>query len=118
MANCLTLFARLRVLAMLLLAVVGLQAAAPMRAPLDRVPGSAFSVATLDVSLASTWRMETQAHPADAMPASPVALLRTAEGLLGHSSVPAGSVSRPTARGPPPRTASSRPPDSTAPPLA
>lgn len=117
MVNCLTLFARLRVLAMLLLAVVGLQAAVPIRAPLDRVPGPAFSAATLDVSLASTWRMESKARPAGTMPATLAALPRM-EGLVRLSVLLAGADLRPTARGPPPRAAPSRPPDSTAPPLA
>ncbi|MCJ2183530.1 hypothetical protein MTR62_12630, partial [Novosphingobium sp. 1949] len=41
----------LRLCAALLLAVIGVQAAEPVRAPLHPVPGSAFSAATIDVAL-------------------------------------------------------------------
>lgn len=120
MAGCLTFFVRVRTLAIVLLAIIGLQAAVPIRAALDRVPGPAFSATTLDVSLASTWRGEAKARPTVPMP-QPVALAqapRVAAGDLGHALEKDFAGSPPKARGPPPRVHPSRPPDSTAPPLA
>lgn len=103
--------------ALLLLAVIGLQAATPMRAPLERRQGSAFSAATIDVALSSPRRSESEA--AHAQIVSPVA----SERALAPSPPPPLLVAmfphlRPDVRGPPPRQRPSRLPDSTAPPLA
>lgn len=118
MTGGLIVFTRMRAFVLLLLAVIGLQASVPIRAPLDRMPGSAFSATTLDVSLASSWRTEAKARLTVPMPATLPELQRARQDVV----VPAAAIvfagSRPKARGPPPRSHPSRPPDSTAPPLA
>ncbi|MFC0204549.1 hypothetical protein [Novosphingobium soli] len=113
------LLARLRLWPLLLLAAITTQAAAPIHAPLERVQGSAFSAATLDVALAAPRRL--QGEP-----------VQVAEPLVLPPSRAAGVVQRAWAeaaerpasplpsrvRAPPPRRHPARLPDSTAPPLA
>lgn len=110
-------FAPLRIWSLLLLAVIGLQAAAPIRAPLDRPPGSAFSATTVDVAVSTVRRDAKQAAPAQITPDLP----RHAVDALPLGQVPHLLPSprlRPEPRGPPPRAHPARLPDSTAPPLA
>lgn len=118
MTDRLSLFPRIRVGVLLLLAIIGLQATAPIRAPLERVPGPAFSSATIDVTLASAWRTEAT-----------TALAQTKTAILPIFSKPVSRLAEVTipvlprhfrlvARGPPPRTHPARLPDSTAPPFA
>lgn len=104
--------------ALLLLAVIGLQAATPVSAPLDRQQGSAFSASTIDVAL-TTMRRDA-GHAAIAQTAAPVPA-ELAQ-VLPRERRPRLAVAtqrlRPDVRGPPPRELPSRLPDSTAPPLA
>lgn len=106
-----------RLWAALLLATIGLQALEPVAAPLQRVPGSAFSAATADVALASSRRTETaqvQAVPTPALPKLPVPV-----SLASLPAVwPRAEHLLPLARGPPPRERSERLPDLRGPPLA
>ena len=112
-------FTRLRILALLLLAAIGLQAVEPIRAPLERTQGSAFSAATADLALATGRRVETgkaQALPTPALPTiAPTAFETPHLALLPPDAPP---HLRPEVRGPPPRGHPARLPDSTAPPLA
>jgi hypothetical protein len=112
------LLARMRIWSLLLLAAIGLQAAEPIRAPLERVQGSAFSAATLDVALSTPRRLHAAAHATPAQPLPPLASAideppaPPAQALAGTPRL------RPQARGPPPRRHPARLPDSTAPPIA
>lgn len=119
MVRALALLTRVRLWSVLLLGAIALQAAAPIRAPLERVPGSAFSAATLDVALASSRRVTgdeaAQAQPLPAVPPVPAAAIPVRADALALA---APAYLRPDARGPPPREAEARLPDSTAPPLA
>ena len=75
MAYAFALLARLRIWPLLLLAAIGLQAAEPIRAPLDRVQGSAFSASTLDVALGAARRVQSQlAMPAQPLPLPPASV--------------------------------------------
>ncbi|KQM19521.1 hypothetical protein [Novosphingobium sp. Leaf2] len=107
--------APLRMWTLLLLAAIGLQAAAPMRAPLERVSGSAFSASTIDVALASARRVQdertTIAQPLVPVPPRAVALLPS----LAPLALPERPFLRPQPRAPP-RRHPARLPDSTAPP--
>lgn len=114
----LALLPRLRLWTLLLLAAIGLQAASPMRAPLERVQGSAFSASTIDVALASTRKAESAANAAQVTPPSPQTLARTVTPLATTLALADQPRLRPEARGPPPRRHPARVPDSTAPPLA
>ena len=119
MASPLALFARMRFWSLLLLAAIGLQAAAPIRAPLERLQGSAFSATTLDMALSTTRRAQTaQVAPAQPLPHAPVTMARY-KPIAGVSYALANPDHvRPEARGPPPRSHPARLPDSTAPPIA
>lgn len=119
MVGAFALLSRMRFWSLLLLAAIGMQAAEPIRAPLERALGSAFSAATLDVAL-STAR---KSHGASATTAQPLPLPRVA--LVAEDPVPAPrfALASPSnmvaeARGPPPRRHPARLPDSTAPPIA
>lgn len=114
-------FTRLRICALLLLAAIGLQAAEPIRAPLERTQGSAFSAATADLALATGRRVETgkaQALPTTALPTIAPTALATPRLALLPTTTPPHLHLRPEVRGPPPRGHPARLPDSTAPPLA
>ena len=104
-----------RVWTLLVLAVIGLQAATPVRAPLDRQPGSAFSASTIDVALSSPRRDESEWPPAQVI--TPLRKERALAPPL-RPRVAVFPHVRPDVRGPPPRQRPSRLPDSTAPPLA
>lgn len=112
-------FTRFRIWALLLLAAIGLQAGEPIRAPLERTQGSAFSAATADLALATGRRVETgkaQVLPAPALPPhAPTTFEAPRLALLPKAAHP---HLRPEVRGPPPRRHPARLPDSTAPPLA
>jgi hypothetical protein len=101
----------------MLLAVIGLQAAQPVHAPLERTTGSAFSASTVDVALTTTRRDEAaraQPVPLPALPTpQPAARPVLASELLDQ---PAHWL--PDVRGPPPRASSIRLPDLRGPPLA
>lgn len=116
MTHCITL-ALFRVWAVVLLATIGLQAAEPVRAPLQREAGSAFSAATADVALVSARRSavaQVQAIPAPPLP-TPVAQVRFELPVLAIARV---DHLRPPGRGPPPRDRPERLPDLRGPPLA
>ena len=105
-----------RLWAVVLLATIGLQAMAPVAAPLQREAGSAFSAATADVALASTRRAESTKV---ALPTPPLPLekphVRLAPLLVAL--LPIVHL-RPAATGPPPRLSPQRLPDLRGPPLA
>ena len=115
MASAPALLARMRIWSLLLLAAIGLQAAEPIRAPLERMQGSAFSASTLDVALASDRRAQGQ-HVAPTPLPPPAATLEQPASARFALAEPAHL--RPEARGPPPRSHPARLPDSTAPPIA
>lgn len=118
MAYAFALLARLRIWPLLLLAAIGVQAAEPIRAPLERVQGSAFSASTLDVALGSARRVQSHlAAPAQPLPLPPVAAANVATATTRFAIAPSAHQ-RPEARGPPPRGHPARLPDSTAPPIA
>ncbi|AIT79665.1 hypothetical protein [Novosphingobium pentaromativorans] len=112
------LFLRMRLWAVLLLAAIGMQAAEPIRAPLERVPGSAFSAATLDVALVTTRKSEAAAT--QELPTPPVTRSVPAAALRPLAIAVAESRLRllPEARGPPPRQHPARLPDLRGPPAA
>lgn len=118
MASALTLFARLRIWSLLLLAAIGMQAAEPIRAPLERMQGSAFSASTLDVALAAPRRTQGQQAAAQPLPVPPQATVVEDLPAAPRFALAQPSHLRPEARGPPPRSHPARLPDSTAPPLA
>jgi hypothetical protein len=110
--------AQLRLWTLLLLAAIGLQAAVPIRAPLERVQGSAFSASTLDVALTTARRAwDQRANLAQPMPAAPPSAIEPRP-ILPTFALAEPAHLRPEARGPPPRSHPARLPDSTAPPLA
>lgn len=109
--------AHLRFWTLLVLAVVGLQAATPIRAPLDRPPGSAFSASTIDVAVSTARRGDSETAPVQVTPPVPRTLAPVRPEPRPRM-VLATPHLRPEARGPPPRDHPSRLPDSTAPPLA
>jgi len=88
-----------RLLTALLLVAAGLQATAPMAAPLERTHGSAFSASTHEVALTAPRRGEPARH------------VLAPEPLVPPSFAPV----RPAGTGPLPRTPPARP-DSTGPP--
>lgn len=90
---------RLAVAAVLLL-LVALHATAPFSAPLERASGSAFSAATVDVSLGATQQHETEKRIAGITPAP----IPTASPTLFQYSAPSAAGlphARPDVRGPP-----------------
>ncbi|WP_159977539.1 MULTISPECIES: hypothetical protein [unclassified Novosphingobium] len=118
MAYAFALLARLRIWPLLLIAAIGMQAAEPIRAPLERVQGSAFSASTLDVALGTARRVQgQQAAPAQPLPLMPVAVASVVAATARFAIAPP-THQRPEARGPPPRSHPARLPDSTAPPIA
>jgi len=118
MAFSCALLPRLRIWTLLLLAAIGLQAASPIRAPLERVQGSAFSAATLDVALASSRKVESASASAQIEPPLPAQSVAQPVSARPSLALATRLRLRPEARGPPPREHPSRLPDSTAPPLA
>jgi hypothetical protein len=102
--------------AVVLLATIGLQAAEPVRAPLQREAGSAFSAATADVALVSARRSAVTQVQAVPVPPLPTLL---AQVRIERPASMAASVDhlRPGARGPPPRDSAERLPDLRGPPL-
>lgn len=90
----------LPLLAALLLAVVGLQAALPGGGMLERTHGSAFSAATQDVALAAQRRIETVRHPGVPQPLVPPPAIRPAT-HPGFWVALARPVLRPDPAGPP-----------------
>ena len=110
--------APLRLWTLLLLAAIGLQAAMPIRAPLERVQGSAFSASTIDVALTTARRAGDQrANLAQPLPVVLPSVVEPAP-VLPTFALAEPNHLRPEARGPPPRRHPARLPDSTAPPLA
>ena len=119
MGTLLSSFLRFRLWAMLLLAAITLQAGEPIRAPLERQQGSAFSAATIDLALAAQRRTDAataQALPLPSLPPSPA--IAPAMPRLASLAPARAPRLRPEARGPPPRVHPARLPDSTAPPFA
>ena len=109
---------RVRVWIALLLAAIGLQAAEPIRTPLQLTQGSAFSAATLDVALVSSRKGEAEAYAPLQIPPR---MSTTAMRVPPKSPVCVRTLTprlRPEVRGPPPRGHPASPPDSTAPPFA
>ncbi|MBC2664402.1 hypothetical protein H7F51_02595 [Novosphingobium flavum] len=104
-----------RLLAALLLACVGLQAGAPLTAPLERTHGSAFSASTHEVALAGQRRAETVRIAPEVPPLVPVAVTLVAITVLALTGQPAP---RPHSTGPPARDEIARRPSPRAPPLA
>ncbi|MDE8650923.1 hypothetical protein [Novosphingobium album (ex Liu et al. 2023)] len=101
-----------------LLAAIGLQAAEPMRAPLERFRGSAFSAATSDVALASPRPAEAAKAQAPHMPASAIRPAPLRAVPLTAFVLPGQPRPRPEARGPPPRHRADRLPAPRGPPLS
>jgi hypothetical protein len=119
MASAPALLARMRIWSLLLLAAIGLQAAEPIRAPLERMQGSAFSAATLDVALATARRTQgQQVAPTQPLPIPPAVVAVQDAAMTPSFALAQPSHLRPEARGPPPRNHPARLPDSTAPPVA
>ncbi len=118
MTGSLSLLLRMRVWALLLLAAIGLQAAEPIRAPLERAPGSAWSSATSDLALVSTRRSEDGVREASPVP-SPASHLATQRPHPPLAfTLPLRDAPLPPSQGPPLRAHPALPPDSTAPPRA
>ena len=119
MSPRLTILLRMRIWGLLLLAAIGLQAAEPIRAPLERASGSAWSSATSELALASSRRGEDASVQPQPQPPEPMAPApgRPAppefEALVQASATPWFD-----ARGPPWDEHPARPPRSTAPPVA
>lgn len=114
----LTLLLRMRIWALLLLAAIGMQAAEPIRAPLVRTPGSAWSSATSDLALASTRRGEDSAQEASPQPPLRLDNLGTPDQTGIELAMAAQRPMAPVAQGPPLSAHPALPPDSTAPPFA
>ncbi|MBT0671173.1 hypothetical protein HT136_22635 [Novosphingobium profundi] len=118
MTGGLTLLLRMRIWALLLLAAIGLQAAEPIRAPLERSEGSAWSSATKDLALLSNRRSEDASSEASPLPqprlvrTSPLAPVEAVFALAREPHA------LPRAQAPPPHAHPARPPDATAPPRA
>ncbi|WP_239026540.1 hypothetical protein [Novosphingobium decolorationis] len=114
----LTFLLRMRIWALLLLAAIGLQAAEPIRAPLERAPGSAWSSATSDLALSPSRRGEDGAQDTAPQPPQPLPERSTA-GLSPNAPAVLAALSlAPRAQAPPPQRHPARPPNSTAPPRA
>lgn len=119
MVRALTLLARLRIWSLLLLAAIGMQAAEPIRAPLERMQGSAFSASTLDVALAAPRRTQgLQQAATQPLPIPPAITVVEDLPAPARFALARPPHLRPEARGPPPRGHPARLPDSTAPPIA
>ncbi|WP_260924514.1 hypothetical protein [Novosphingobium sp. 9] len=118
MIRLFSLLTHARIGLLIVLATIGLQAAMPMQAPLERVQGPAFSVSTIDVALVSLRRTMAQAPQAAPLPQPAVLLLAllVPVALASLAITPAPRL-RPQSRAPPPRIHPARLPDSTAPPL-
>lgn len=119
MNSGLTLILRMRIWALLLLAAIGMQAAEPIRAPLERGTGAAWSAATSDLALVSNRKAGDASLQSQQQPPQPLPQMRVAP-LPNLRSV---ALSTPPqrefdARGPPREEHPARPPDPTAPPLA
>lgn len=121
MTSVLTILLRLRLVALVLLAAIGLQAAAPAQAgPLVREEGPAWSAFTLDVALAPARKAHVEA--ASLAPFDPVlppapAIVAPA-GFASARACAHPAFTRPHTRGPPPRLHPARVPDCMAPPLS
>ncbi|MCJ2184082.1 hypothetical protein MTR62_15460, partial [Novosphingobium sp. 1949] len=101
MTGGLSLLLRMRIWAMLLLAAISLQALEPIRAPLERVPGSAWSSATSDLALASSRKSDdgvSDAAPLPPLRLHPAAAVHTAPALGRLALAP---LMRPVAQAPP-----------------
>ncbi|TYC81037.1 hypothetical protein, partial [Novosphingobium sp. BW1] len=97
----LTFLLRMRIWALLLLAAIGLQAAEPIRAPLERAPGSAWSSATSDLALSPSRRGEDGAQDVAPQPPQPLPD-RSAGRLSRHApAVLAALLLAPRAQSPP-----------------
>jgi len=106
----------LRLVAALLLAMVGLQAGVPAAQPLQVVHGSAFSADTLEVALAAHRRAEPARQALTQEPAlPPTALVPVPLPARPDISLPAP---RPASTAPPARELIARRPAPRAPPLA
>nr|WP_246544015.1 hypothetical protein [Novosphingobium profundi] len=108
----------MRLFALALLCAIGVQALEPIRAPLERTQGSAFSAATLDLALVS--QREQAAKPVVSRSAPPQARLEPAAHPrpLAQAVRPAPAFAHAPIRAPPPRGRPGSPPDATAPPRA
>lgn len=106
-----------RLLAALLLAVVGLQAGGPMERVLERGHGSAFSASTQEVALAAQRRTETVRHSVAPMPVVP-APVQALSAPAPLPALPALPAPRPASTGPPAPNVLSLKPAPRAPPLA
>jgi len=121
MTPVLSCLLRLRLAALMLLAAIGLQAAAPAQAgALDRQQGAAWSAWTVDVAIAPVRKAQAEATirilvdpflPDAQAPLQPVAF--AAPRACSHP-----AFTRPQTRGPPPREHPARVPDCMAPPLS
>lgn len=119
METALSSLLRFRLWTLLLLAAIGLQAAEPIRAPLERAHGSAFSAATMELALASHRRVDAPVSQQVPAPPAPPPVAGDGEPpLLALAQPTTAPRLRPEARGPPPRAHPARLPDSTAPPVA
>lgn len=105
-------------IATVLLLLVVIHAMAPSDKPLERVTGSAFSAATIDVSLAAAQQFETERR---LIGIAPVPLLPVAPALQPHFDTLAAVEplqAWPDARGPPARPIAASPLAPRAPPVA
>ncbi|TCM17794.1 hypothetical protein EDF56_105137 [Novosphingobium sp. PhB165] len=119
MGTAISSLLRFRLWAVLLLAAIGLQAGEPIRAPLERIHGSAFSAATMELALASQRRGDTSVTQQVPTPPPPPPVVVETERLHLAAAEPASTPRLHfEARGPPPRSHPARLPDSTAPPFA
>jgi len=106
-----------RLCAAIVLAIVGLQAAEPIHAPLERVSGSAFSAGTSDVALVSARRIEAPADFDDPAPPLPLPVIAT-DPIRPVLPLVSARWETPRSRAPPPRARPERRPDTRAPPFA
>lgn len=104
-----------RLLAVLLLATIGLQAAAPVAASLQQTHGSAFSAITYEVTLA-TQRTSEVRKAVVARAALPLVTFAQVP-LLRQMALPVNSAPRPDSTGPPVYDVGSWEPSPRAPPL-
>lgn len=104
-----------RLCAAFLLTMISLQATEPVRAPLQRVTGSAFSAATSDMALVSTRRSTVAATPALPTPPLPDPVAEVAVPVR-LALAPVADHVFPPARAPP-RARPDRVPDLRGPPL-
>lgn len=104
-----------RLAAAVLLLTVGVQAGAPLMAPLERSHGSAFSAATHEVALAAQRRAEPARLALAPQPRLPLPEAYRAPRL---EPLPVLRAARPDSTGPPARTLIARRPAPRAPPFA